>query len=223
MFEDNAMQRELNTVSYRRLSKYIYRASWSTREVEHFLYFEKDSHKYFVAWFGLRNDIVEEFSIASAVRYQHENFQLTLKGRDPSTACSMKFVFGSLDEFSQNPWPRVHLSNISGHDLAILVSGFVRQSLIPSIGSIVDLQAYLAFLLADQEPNRWPTTNNHMIRVAQIVAVAAQLGRSSSEIKELLRPYDHQIEQRMRWIANHTVTGIDMYVDRLLSDWASQA
>jgi hypothetical protein len=61
-----------------------------------------------------------------------------------------------------------------------------------------------------------------MIRAAQVVAVSAQLGRSNVEIRELLRPHDLLIEKGMRYIANNTVTGVNMYVDRLLSDWSSR-
>jgi hypothetical protein len=94
--------------------------------------------------------------------------------------------------------------------------------LLPIIESITDLQTYLAFLLADREPNRWVISPNHMIRAAQIVSVAAQLGRSNVEIRDLLRPYDRQIENRMRHIANGKVTSTDVYVDGLLSDRASR-
>lgn len=223
VFEDAVMQKELAVIGYDRLRKYIYRAAWSTAEVEHFLYFGQDSRQYFTAQFGLRNPVAEEFGIEEMVKYGHPNFELFLKERDSATECSMTFGFSGLDKFSWDPWPRVRLTKISGHDLIVLVTGFVRQNLLPIIETITDLETYLAFLVTDRDPNRWIVTPNHMIRAAQIVAVAAQLGRSNEEIRELLRPYDRQIEGRMRHIANDTVTGIDMYVDRLLSDWASRA
>lgn len=220
MFEDAVMQRELVAIGYDRLRKYVYRASWSTAEVEHFLYFGKDSRQYFTAEFGLRNPVAEEFGIEELVKYGHPNVEFFLKERDSAIECSMTFGFSGLDKFSRDPWPRVRLTNISGHDLVVLVTGFVRQNLLPIIDSITDLQTYLTFLVTDRDPNRWIVTKNHMIRAAQIVAVAAQLGRTNEEIRELLRPYDRQIEGRMRHIAKDTVTGIDMYVDSLLSDWA---
>jgi hypothetical protein len=111
---------------------------------------------------------------------------------------------------------------ISGHDLAMLLVSLVRQNLFPIVETITDLQTYYAFLLTDRDPNPWLTSSNPMIRVAQVVAVSAQLGRSNAEIRELLRPYDRMIEKRMRYIANDTVTGVDIYVDRLLSDWSSR-
>jgi len=134
----------------------------------------------------------------------------------------MTFGFGSLNKISRDSWPRVRLPTISGQDLAIQVGGFVRQDLLPIIETITDLQTYLAFLLADREPNPWLTSPNHMIRVAQVIAVAAQLGRSSTEIKECLGPYYRQIETRMRYIAADAVIGVEMYVDKLFSDWASR-
>jgi hypothetical protein len=219
VFEDASMKKELVAIGYDRLSKYAYRASWSTAEVEHFLYFGQDSRQYFVARFGLRNPTAEEFGIEAIAKYGHPNVQLWLRERDAATACSMTFGFAGLDTFSQSPWPRVHLSTISGGDLAILVAEFARQNLLPFVETITDLQTYLAFVVADREPNRWLASVNHMIRAAQVVAVAAQLGRSDAEIRELLRPYDSQIEGRIRHIAADTTMGIDTYLDSLLSDW----
>ncbi len=221
MFEDKLMQKELAGIGYDRLRKYIYRASWGTTAVEHFLYFGKDSHQYFTAEFGLRNPDADQFGIEAIAKYGHPNHQLWLRERDAATACSMTFEFARLDKFSRNLWPRVRLPEISGQDLANLVAGFVRQHLLPIIASITDLQSYLAFLLADRDPNRWLVSRNLMIRAAQVVAVSAQLGHSHAETKELLRPHADLIETGMRH-ARDTVTGFDMYVDRLLSDWASR-
>jgi hypothetical protein len=221
MFEDKLMQRELAAIGYDRFRKYIYRASWSTADVEHFLYFGKDSRQYFTAEFGLRNPDADRFGVETMVKYGHPNHQLWLRERDAATACSMTFEFGRLDKFSRNLWPRVRLPEISGQDLANLVAGFVRQHLLPIIASITDLQSYLAFLLADRDPNRWLVSKNLMIRAAQVVAVSAQLGRSQAETRELLRPHADLIETGMRH-ARDTVTGFDMYVDKLLSDWVSR-
>jgi hypothetical protein len=223
MFDDKLMRRELAAIGYDRLRKYIYRASWSTAAVEHFLYFGKDPRQYFTAKFGLRNPDAQQFGIESIVKYGHRNFGLLrkepefLKELDVATECSMIFSFGRLDS-----WPRVRLPEISGHDLAILTSGFIRQGLLPIIANITDLQTYLAFLLADRDPNRWLASLNLMIRAAQVVAVSTQLGCSKAETKEFLRPHADLIEGEMRHIANDMVTGFDMYVDKLLSDWASR-
>jgi hypothetical protein len=221
MFEDKLMQRELAAVGYDRLRKFIYRASWSTAAVEHFLYFGKDSRQYFTAEFGLRNPDADQFGVETMVKYgHHPNFQLWASERD-ATTCSMTFDFGRLDKFSEDSWPRVRLPEISGHDLGILVVGFVRQHLLPVIEGVTDLQTYLAFLLADREPHPW-FASNMMIRGAQVVAVSAQLGRSHAETRQLLKPYGESIEKEMHHISNRTVTGFDMYVDKLLSDWASR-
>ena len=172
MFEDKLMQRELAAVGYDRLRKFIYRASWSTAAVEHFLYFGKDSRQYFTAEFGLRNPDADQFGVETMVKYgHHPNFQLWARERD-ATTCSMTFDFGRLDKYSFTLWPRVRLPEISGQDLANLVIGVVRQNLLPVIASITDLQSYLDFLLADRDPNRWLASKNLMIRAAQVVAVS---------------------------------------------------
>lgn len=220
MFEDKLMQKELAAIGYDRFRKYIYRASWSTGEVEHFLYFSKDSRQYFSAEFGLRNPDADQFGVETMVKYGHSNFQAWAKQRDAMT-CSMTFEFDRFDKLSRNSWPRVRLPEISGHDLANLVTGFIRQNLLPIFANVTDLQNYLAFLLVDREPHPW-FASIRMIRAAQVVAVSAQLGRNHAEIREFLKPHGDSIEKEMSHIGNHTVTTFDMFVDKLLSDWASR-
>jgi hypothetical protein len=220
MFDDKLMKRELADIGYARLRKFIYRALWSTPAVEHFLYFGKDSHQYFTAKFGLRNPDADQFGVETMVKYGHSNFQRWARERD-ATTCSMTFEFDRLDKFSGDLWPRVRLPEISGYDLAMLVVGFVRQNLLPISKGVTDLQTYLAFLLTDREPHPW-FASILMIRAAQVVAVSAQLGRSHAETRELLRPHGDSIEREMGHISNHTVTSFDMYVDKLISDWASR-
>jgi len=185
MFDDGLMRRELAGIGYGRFRKYIYRASWSTAEVEHFLYFGKDPRQYFTANFGLRNPDAEAFGIEAITKYGHSNFQHWARQRD-ATECSMIFEFDRLDNLSGHLWPRVRVPEISGQDLANLVAGFVRQNLLPIIQGITDLESYLTFLVADRDPNRWLLSLNLMIRTAQVVAVSAQLGHSHAETKELL-------------------------------------
>ncbi|MBX3446185.1 MAG: hypothetical protein KF765_05485 [Parvibaculaceae bacterium] len=223
MYDDALMQTNLAGIGYERLRKYIYRASWSTPHVEHFLYFGQDSRRYFMAQFGLRNPDAQQFGIAAMVKYGHPNFQLWAKELDVAVDCSMTFHFASLDKVSLTSFPRVRVPDIGGSELTNLVVDFIRGNLLPVIDAITDLESYLAFIVADRPPNPWLISPNHMIRVAQVVALAAQLGRSGDEIRELLRPYDSQIEKRMRYIANDTVTGVDMYIDKLLADWTLRA
>src|SRR6185437_9956300 len=183
------MQKEMAIIGYNRLSKYVYRASWSTAQVEHFIYFGTDSRQYFITEFGLRNPEAEKFGIEAVVKYGHPNFRLWQRERDVATECSMRFNFAIFGNASHESWPRVRVPTLSGHDLAVLAVDFARKSVLPIIEIITDLEAYLAFLLMDRVPNQWLTTPNLMIRAAQIVAVSAQLSRSNSEIRELLRPY----------------------------------
>lgn len=201
---------------WKRFGKYVYRASWSTAEVEHFLYLGEDTRRYFTAEFGLRNPAALEFSIEAMAKYEHANVRLLLEKSDLTTA-SMGFNLGCLKEISQSPWPRIHLSEISDGDLAIFVADFVRQNLLPFVQTITDLQSYFSFIVNDQAPNPWLIGN--MSRAAQVVAVAAQLGRSDAEIRELLRPYESRIQGEMRHIAADKTMGIDTYLDSLISDW----
>lgn len=133
----------------------------------------------------------------------------------------MTFEFGRLDKYSGKLWPWVRLPEITGHDLAVFVAGFVGERLLPVIRGVTDLQAYLAFLLDDREPHPWFATN-YLMRAAQVVATSAQLGVSQAEAKRFLQPYEDSITKVLHNIGSGAVTRADVYVDNLLSDWASR-
>ena len=139
----------------------------------------------------MMNPAAERLVEVAMLKYSHENYQLTKGCVDEETGCSMQFVFGRVDEFSQKYWPRIHLPNVTGQELALFVAGFISQHLYPYIKDITDLQTYLALLTSDREPYPW-LASNPKTRAA-IVAVSRQLDLSREQIRDFLRPYD-------RWI-----------------------
>src|SRR5262245_45608487 len=100
-FDSKSMKREMRAIGYAQITKGIYKATWSSDDVEHFIYLESDSRRYLVARFGLRNVPVEEFGVASIIKYGHPNWGIMMQEhpRDSVTACNMRFEFSRIDNF----------------------------------------------------------------------------------------------------------------------------
>src|SRR5882672_2509272 len=155
MFDGVMMSKEMLAIGYIRLAKFVYRASWSSKDVEHFVYFEIDSRQYFAASFGLRNEAAEKFGIASMVKYGHPNYGKVQWHRDLSIECSTSFVFGRIDRFSRRLWPRIFTPEITGSELAVFVANFIGQYILPIIKRVNDLNGLFEFLIVDAEPHPW--------------------------------------------------------------------
>ena len=185
MYDDKLMKAEMGSIEYIRQSKFIYKASWSNADVEHFVFFSKDSRGYFGGSFGLRNQFVEEFGINAITKYGHPNRQMMRQYRDPRTACSMSFEFGRIDKYTRTAWPRTRVQDISGSELAVFVAAFVSRHIFPIVRRIEDLGGLLDFLLSDEEPTPWLVTGP-AIRAAQVVVLAKQLGLERNQIRRFL-------------------------------------
>ena len=129
-FDDGAMAREM-LAGYSRESKFLYRDLRSNPEVQRRIYFFIDSRKYLEALFGLMNPAAERFCVAAIERYGHKNHSLP-RIFDSETGFCMQFDFARIDRFSFKHWPRFHLPDVNGQDLALFVAG-----LYPSVYTLI--------------------------------------------------------------------------------------
>lgn len=220
MFDDASMKKEMLAIGYVRQSKFLYKASWGSAAVEHFLYFGKDSRQNFVARFGLRNRAAENFGIDSLMKYGHPNYRTAFGYRDPETACSISFDFARIDKFTMTSWPWIYLPEIEGSELAVFVADFIRKYIFPVIRHIIELKGLFDFLVADVEPCPW-YASNQAIRVAHIVAVGCQLGIGKDEIRRLVTPHELAITKSFGFKVPklEPKACVDRYVEDLFSDW----
>ena len=219
MFDDVVMRREMLSIGFTRRSKFVYEASWSTQDVQHFIYFGEDSRQYLVGRFGLRNQPAEEFGIDSVIKYGHPNLALIRHSRDPQTACSMNFEFDRINETSRASWPRIRITDMLGSELATFVAQFIKRHICPLTRHIIDLRSFLAFLVADREPTPW-FASGPATRAAQLTAIAVRLEIGTNEIRELLRPHDRSISVDVFEKRLDPKTCVDRYLDHLISDWS---
>jgi hypothetical protein len=199
----------------------VYRALWSTLDVEHFIYIfgdlgdldDPERRDTLTGDFGIRNQVAEAFSCNAIHAYGGEIFRL-FKCAEP-TSCAMRFSFARLEP-SRWPIPR---RDFLGKEIAERFRGFIAGRLIPTIGRVVTLGDLLGLLVADMSYFPWIGSNG-AIRAAQIVALAGQIGLGATNIRAM-------VESRKSLIARGGSKTSELranptgYIDRLLDDWAA--
>ena len=149
MLDENVLVTALNAVQYERIAQLIYKANWSTPEVEHFLFFSVHGspEQFLNAHFGFRNPAAQDFSFRSILKYGGEAFRL-LK-QDSRTDCFLRFSFHRLQPTRR--WS-LHISEFSAPELSRLLEVTIRERLFPAIRAVTGLRELLQVILADQEP-----------------------------------------------------------------------
>jgi hypothetical protein len=189
MFDDKSMTPGLAELGYLRLKKRTYRASWSSTDVEHFLFFSLyGGGNYLECDFGLRNPSAERFAIECLKLFAGPIFQDVRF--DSRFDCHMRFSLGM-----SAGWPSrssLVISKMSGAALADKVKYDVRNVLFPVVRSVLSTADLFSFLVRDDESSRWLRVSG-AIRAAQIVYLGRQLGMETTELKAKLQPYLKEI------------------------------
>jgi hypothetical protein len=216
---DDLMTDALAPLGYHRVDKLIYRADWSTADVEHVLSLDTYGNpKVFLHGdAGLRNKDAETFAQQCHQRYVDER---VLKSRretayvDPPWFCPMNFSIGKL--FG---WPgraALNTADFSSQTLAGALAEPIRATLIPYLSRVTTLQGLLEFLERDEPPMQW-TMRGPYYRAALVAYLAAALGVDQSKTRATLlthsRLYPNMIDM--------TRLTPETYVDHLLEDAAT--
>jgi len=189
MFNEKSITPGLAELGYLRLKRLTYKASWSSTDVEHFLFFFLFSGGYYFAChFGIRNLAAERFAIGCLKSFGGPLFQ-TMRF-DPRFGCHMRFSLGGLAGWG----PRWSLkpSDMSEAALADKVKCDVRDLVLPAIRSVLSPAALFSLLIEDAEPCRWLGVSG-AIRAAMIVYLGRRMGMQTSELDVTLQPYSKHI------------------------------
>jgi len=206
---------------YERVSEGVYKAVWSTVEVEHFVYAfdssrnpdDPNGRHTLSGDFGMRNGVAERFSCRAIRTYGGEIFRL-FNCAEP-TSCAMRFSFARLEP---SGWP-VSRPGLSAAEPSERFHAFMTEELVPTIGHVRAVGDLLGLLAADMSHCPWIASNG-AIRAAQIVALAGQIGLGAAHIRAML-------DSRLRLIAAGVSKTSGMranptaYLDRLLEDFAA--
>lgn len=204
-------------IGYECVKCHIYRAEWSTLEVEHFVYFQiyGTQGEYLAADFGIRNEEAESFAVRSIQAYGGDIYQLLR--HDDRTDCFMRFSIGELASWGGNS--SLKLSTMLVAEISEKIKDDIVQQLFPFVRSVTGANRLLSLLLLDVEPYPWIRCNGAM-RAAMIVNLALGLGIHPKEIHGLLGPHNKQIALHLRKAPDRDPSS---YIERVINDAASNA
>lgn len=212
MLDEVALRTVLADIGYSRLKRHVYRADWSTPDVEHLMYFllygtPKD---FLTVDFGLKNLRAEIFAIKEIKKYGGVLYQ-TLR-YDELIDTFMRFSLGTLASWGLRA--SIRISAMTGSELAKKIRGDIDEKLLPIIRNVRTLNDLLSVLLLDVEPFPWVRCNG-AIRAGEVVNLARRLGMNPSETRTLLRPVSKWIRVDL---AKAPDPDPDSYVEKLIHD-----
>jgi hypothetical protein len=185
MFDEEPITSGLAELGYRRLKKRTYKASWSSEDVEHFLFLSLHSGRnYFSCDFGIRNPPAELFALECVKLYAGPAFQSI--PFDPRDRCAMRFSLGGLARWGTQ-WS-LAISDMSEAALAEKVTCAIRDDLLPVVRSILAPGDLFSLLLEDVEPCRWLRVSG-ALRAAIIVYLGRRMGMETRELESMLQPH----------------------------------
>jgi hypothetical protein len=189
MFDEKSITPGLSELGYVRLKRVTYKASWSSTDVEHFLFatlFAGGDR--FLCDFGIRNPGAEQFALEclklfSAPRLRDVRF-------NPRYDCSNRFPLGKWAGWSIGA--TLTISAFPEAAFADKVKGDVEHLLLPIVRPIRSPADLSSVLSKNVEPCSWVTVGG-VLRAAQVVYLGRQLGVTTSELRSMLQPYLKQI------------------------------
>ncbi len=210
----------LAELGYRFVEGRNYRASWSTAEVEHFIYLQGGnaiSGAPPSANFGLRNLEAEAFAVECVARYGWSFLRERLDLRKKS-ACLMRSNFSRLDPNYLRRWhPTRGFIRLDDPGFGAALKISVQSKLLPLVQSLTSKNHLLPVLLGDDEPFRWFLTNG-ALRAAMVVALGAQLGAQPDDIRCQLRSKDKLIANGLTKYSPF-FDAPENYVAKIQEDW----
>jgi hypothetical protein len=193
MFNEKSLTPSLEDLGYRRLKRLTYKASWSSTDVEHFLFFLLyDRGNSVTCWFGVRNAAAEQFAVECLKLFGGPLFHDVRF--DHRYDCHMQFSLGMWAGWGIPS--SLKLSDMSEAALVGKVSGDIRDTLFPVIRPVLSVADLFVLLLKDEEPCRWGRVSGTM-RGAMIVFLGRRLGIERREIETMLQPYLKDIGAHM--------------------------
>ena len=142
MFDEKSLTTGLSELGYVRRKRLTYKASWSSTDVEHFLFASVFGGGIcFLCDFGIRNPGAEQFALEclklfSAPRLREFRF-------NPRYDCSNRFPLGKWAGWSIG-WT-LTISEFSEAALADKVKGDVERLLLPIVRSILTLPTFFLY------------------------------------------------------------------------------
>jgi hypothetical protein len=199
----------LSELGYQPLHDRVYKATWSTPDVEHFINIGGGPSGPTGA-FGFRNPD-EDFAVQSIVKQGGDIFRAAIQ-YDESSSGTMRFNFSLFNPF----WSRT-VRILFDTTLGPKMQQMISKHVLPVVEDVTTINKLLCLLLADNVPCRWFVTNG-AIRATQIIALAGKCGKSATETRAAPEPHE-------RWVAKGFLKGSPWreapgaYINSVLEDW----
>jgi hypothetical protein len=212
MLDEIALRTAMTDIGYSRLKRHVYRAEWSTPDVEHLMYFllYGELKDFLTVDFGLKNLEAEIFAIKEIKKYGGVSYQVLRY--DERIDTFMRFSLGTLASWGLRA--SIRISATSGVELAEKILGDINEKLLPIIRDVRTLNDLLSVLLLDVEPFPWVRCNG-AISAGEVVNLARRLGMNRSEIRTLLKPVSKWIRVNLGKAPDPDP---DSYVEKLIRD-----
>jgi hypothetical protein len=190
MFKDTLLASAMGEVGFRRVGRYIYRADWSTIDVEHFVFFSPYGTPidYLAADFGVRNQRAQTFALEEIRIYGGNVYQLMETNQE--TNCPMRFSLGRVASWGIRS--SLKISSMSDRALAAKIKEDIEARLFPIVQQVAGIDRLLSFLMEDRESHSWVQCNG-AIRAAMIIDLGVRQGISEAELQSMLEPYYRRI------------------------------
>lgn len=217
MLRDTILASAMHEVGYRRVRRNIYRADWSTPDVDHFVFFSPYGTPidYLAADFGVRNLSAQIFALEEIRKYGGDLYGLM--ERDQEAHCPMRFSLGKIASWGIRSSLRI--SSLSDDALAAKITNDIERWLLPIIQEVTNIDRLRSFLLEDSETHSWVRCNG-AIRAGMIADLAIRLGMSKASVQSMLQPYYGRIATNL---LNAPDPDPSVYVQRVIGDALSNA
>ena len=205
--------RAMENIGYERVASLAFKARWSPKDVQHFVYFlEQRKERHILnGSFGMRNEEAEKFGVLSIRNYGGEIFKIW--EHNETIDCSMRADLGRL---SRRHWP-LPLMDVAPHLSARQLRDYFTNWLIPEARQIATADQFMALLVDDRPLLPWVTCNG-ALRAAQIVALGCLSGANKAEIECLLKDRHVRIANGLSK-TSHFRSSPSAFIRQLLNDW----
>lgn len=188
---DASLTPALADLGYSRIAKFNFRATWGSRDIEHFLNVQTQyvppSHLDVSA--GLLNSGADQFS-DYAKKYTTPGLR-ALTRRPGLGEYKLGFSLSFIDAWRGDRL--VKLFGVDADDVAATVKDAVASKLMPRFARIKTCADLFDLLSKDEEPLRWFRCNA-LQRIAQLAYLGKKLGYSDPDIETVVTPHFHRLK-----------------------------
>jgi hypothetical protein len=212
---DELLAGALAPLGYQRVAKLIYRANWSTRDVEHMLRFDTFGNPkiYLAGDPGLRNAQAEAFANRCRKRYAKPIMsQFEFEDKLGKWWCPVHFALGGLCDWDVRH--SLDMTEYSPGALAKKVADDVREKLLPLVTPIKTCADLLAFLDKDDKTRPPMIQMGEFYRAAQIAFLACKLARPRAKTEEILRGFTRYMASSL----DEPRVTPETYIEHILDD-----